>query len=191
MGPNYCEAVNFTTHGLKRSTRHYLERMWTHIDAKNTSEQLWKDEWVKHGSCSLDIEKLHNETLYLAQGMAWWKDSRLFEVLENEGIVPGAEYTLGNITGAVRKAIGKDVDTRCFYDKHTKTVFLNEILICFDKNLTLIDCDLVQKKKKLDCGKEWDMVTYPDVVPPLYYESRAGKSNVLSLILIFWSFILN
>lgn len=189
MGPNDCKAVNFTIDRLNGAGRHYLERMWTHIDAKNTSEQLWKDEWMKHGSCSLEIEQLHNEYMYLGQGMAWWKDYQLYEILGNEGIVPGAEYPLGNITGAIQRSIGKAVDTRCFYDEHTKTVFLNEILICFEKNLTLTDCDLIQKKKKLDCGKDWDMVTYPDSVPPLYYESGSGAKNLLSLLPLFTSFI--
>lgn len=191
MGPNYCTPVNFTIDHLKRDARHYLEKMWTHIDAKNSSEQLWKDEWIKHGSCSMEIEELHDEYHYLGQGMAWWRDFQLYEILENEGIVPGAEYSLGNITGAVRKAIGKAVGTRCYYDKHTKTVFLNEILICIDKNLTFIDCDLRQKKTILDCGKEWDMVTYPDKVPPLYYESGAGEKNGLYLIPLLLSFIVS
>ncbi|KAL5280501.1 RNaseX25 family protein [Megaselia abdita] len=190
MGPNDCKYVNFTIDRFNREGRHYLEKMWTHIDAKNTSEQLWKNEWMKHGSCSLEIEQLQDQYYYLAQGMAWWRDFQLYRILEEQGVLPGAEYPLGNITGAIKKTIGKEVDTRCYYDEHTKTVFLNEILICFDKNLTLINCDLMQKKKKLDCGKEWDMVTYPDVVPQLYYESGA-TGKLLSFVHLFLSVIVS
>lgn len=105
---------------------------------------------------------------YLTQGLIWWKDYRIQEILENQGIVPGHEYTLGNITGAIEMTIHKNVEVRCFYDPHTTTVFLLEILFCFDKNLTLINCNLMQEKGIRDCGMEWDMITYPDVVPPLY-----------------------
>lgn len=187
MGPNYCEYVEFDVKIANRLGKHYLERIWTHIDAKNKSENLWADEWIKHGSCSLEIEDLNNEYKYLYQGMKWWEQFQLYRILNDSGIVPGKEYTLGNITDAVRKGIGKTVDTRCFYDSYTDTVFLNEIMICFDKNMTLINCDLMQKKKKFDCGKEWDPVFYPSVVPKLYYESGVEKMqvSVFSVIIIY------
>lgn len=193
LGPNDCTAVTFDANIVNRLGKHYLERIWSHIDAKNSSTNLWADEWMKHGSCSLEIEDLNNEYKYLYQGMKWWEQFQLYKILNDSGIVPGNEYTLGNITDAVRKSIGKTVDTRCIYDKYTNTVFLNEILICFDKNLTLIHCDLMQKKKNFDCGKEWDPVVYPDVVPKLYYESGTSRTCVCLVTwicsLIVFSFI--
>uniref|UniRef100_T1GUS5 Uncharacterized protein n=1 Tax=Megaselia scalaris TaxID=36166 RepID=T1GUS5_MEGSC len=98
MGPNYCEYVEFDVKIANRLGKHYLERIWTHIDAKNKSENLWKDEWIKHGSCSLEIEDLSNEYKYLYQGMKWWEQFQLYRILNDSGIVPGKEYTLGNIT---------------------------------------------------------------------------------------------
>ena len=61
-------------------------------------------------------------------------------LLENDVVPMDAGYKVDDIFYAVRNNLSKVPSIQCIFDKETNQSMINEIRLCFDKNLTLIDC---------------------------------------------------
>lgn len=109
---------------------------------KNTKlDSLWKHEW-KHGTCAAVLPQLNNELKYFNQGLEWIKEYNMKNVLLQKGIIPNKEgYQIQQISDAIKAVLNKNPIIQCVVDHYTKQSLISEIRICFDKNLTLVDCD--------------------------------------------------
>ncbi|PSN51011.1 hypothetical protein C0J52_07447 [Blattella germanica] len=147
-----------------------LEQYWADVhNSSGTIYQLWKHEWKKHGTCAVSLPALDSESKYFGQGLKWIKDYDMDGILSKSGIQPNANYTPQEVWSAVQKTLGKDPAVQCIVDPKTKVSYLFEIRICFDKNLTLVDCDGIREHEeapgmKTNCPNR--NLTYPAFLPP-------------------------
>ncbi|KAK9885978.1 hypothetical protein WA026_013859 [Henosepilachna vigintioctopunctata] len=87
---------------------------------------------------------------------------KLCEVLEKAGITPGTKvYKSSDFVNAITEAYGKEPKITCKSISESDTL-LNDIRLCFDKSLTLIDCSEAGLNE-VSCENE-DSVKYPDKV---------------------------
>lgn len=71
------------------------------------------------------------------------------KILLENGVVPmDTGYKVNDIFYAVRNNLSKVPSIQCVVDKETNQSMISEIRLCFDKNLTLIDCDVKKLKKE-------------------------------------------
>lgn len=107
-------------------------------------QQLWKHEWLKHGTCASVLPELANEYLYFNRGLTWLHKYSMSSILASAAIRPDSKPTVDAVNAAVTSALHKRPYIRCLRDRQTASTYLSEIRICFSKNLTLIDCDGVR-----------------------------------------------
>lgn len=152
-------------------------------------EALWKHEWLKHGTCAAQLDELNNENKYFGQGLSWLQQYSMSSVLQKGGIVPDQHHTLINIHKAVVEVLHKNPSIHCIYDQKRDEVFLDEIRICFDKTLSLVDCDGVADDSEVlidyPGGK---VITNCDLVKPILYPSVVPPSHRPEVKKTEWKF---
>lgn len=172
-GPNFC---NKTWHFDPNQLFPFEQQLmiyWLNIEKNTPLYSLWKHEWIKHGTCAASIPDLDNEAKYFKCGLDWIGKYDMKSVLAKGGVVPNQSqgYKAEDIFYAVKSVLKKNPTVECVTDKKTGKLFINEIRICFDKNLTLIDCDGIKHPKLhvpgpiiTNCDPS-KTILYPDVVP--------------------------
>lgn len=89
----------------------------------------------------MQLPVLNTPLKYFEQGLEWVKQYNLTGILAQSNIVPNdMGYTPEDIYYAVNDVLKVKPDIQCTSGK-SKQSLLSEIRICFDKNLTLIDCE--------------------------------------------------
>lgn len=99
-----------------------LRNRWTDIKgskrwANKKEGELWKHEWLKHGTCSKTLPNLDSELKYFKQGLDWSKQYPLSDLLSKGGIKPNGTYPVNQIWHTLRTALGKNPRIDCFMDK--------------------------------------------------------------------------
>lgn len=124
-----------------------------------SDEEFWEYEWLKHGTCSVNIGELNSSAKYFLKALDWLKQYNMTEILAEYNIIPDNEksYELLDIHKAVKSALNKNPYINCYIDSTTREQYLNEIRICFDHQLELIDCHgmykrIRQNKVSTNCG---------------------------------------
>lgn len=114
---------------------------------------FWAHEWNKHGTCAAVLEPLNSELKYFKQGLTWGEKYGMSDILAKYGIVPDDEklYTLTAINNAVTETLGINPSIQCRWEDGKE--YLVEIRICFDKNLTLTNCDGIESVQDDGYGK--------------------------------------
>lgn len=142
IGPQFCnKTVKYNETALD-DLKDELDEYWTDIEGTG-DEGFWKHEWLKHGTCAMTDKLLTTERAYFQQGLAWSKQYNVIDILDAAQVLPGDNNQAYNVTviaQAVQKATGKAPRIQCINDVKTGLPFLFEVRICFDKNLTLVDC---------------------------------------------------
>ncbi|XP_022174441.1 uncharacterized protein LOC111036643 isoform X2 [Myzus persicae] len=146
FGPFFCN--NETTFNLNAldSIIPELKNRWTEIKASKTwtwkqEGGLWKYEWMKHGTCSKSLSALDSELKYFKQGLEWSKQYPLTNLLEQGGIKPNGSYPVNQIWHTLRTGLGKNPHIDCYYESRTNKPYIDEVRLCFNKSLALVDCD--------------------------------------------------
>ncbi|GFN82329.1 hypothetical protein PoB_000883500 [Plakobranchus ocellatus] len=119
------------------------------------------DGWTIHGlwpsirgsekltNCNNSMKFHFNEIEVLSKILAVkWpdyctdEDKRRLCVLSDYGVVPSKKqkYTVGEIFNALKKGYGKIPDITCIYDVENHTFHLEQIRLCFNKQLKMMDC---------------------------------------------------
>lgn len=139
-GPFFCNtSIPFNTADLAPIEAD-LEKYWTNVEANTQKYSFWKHEWKKHGTCAVQLAALDSPLKYFTQGLTWMKQYNITGILASSKVIPSANgYTLGDVNTAIKTVLKVNPDIQCSVDK-AKLSLLNEIRICFDKNLQLIDC---------------------------------------------------
>ncbi|KAE9529714.1 hypothetical protein AGLY_011810 [Aphis glycines] len=146
IGPDFCNnQTAFSLNSLEPIIPE-LHNRWTEIKGSKTWSKkregdLWKHEWIKHGTCAKSLSALDSEYKYFKQGLDWSKQYVLSDILEQGGIKPNGSYPVNQIWHTLRTGLGKNPRIDCFYEKGTSTPYIDEVRICFDKTLSLVDCD--------------------------------------------------
>lgn len=117
-----------------------LKSYWINVDIPTEPYSFWKHEWEKHGTCAASLPAMDKEVKYFGQGLTWLKTYNMYHVLESQGILEGKTILTKRVREAVKRRLGKNPSVHCYRDKKYGKVYIAEIRICFNKNLTLIDC---------------------------------------------------
>ncbi|XP_058815834.1 ribonuclease Oy [Topomyia yanbarensis] len=142
IGPSFCNKTavfNVTELG---KIEQQLEQFWINVEKNRPYDSLWRHEWLKHGTCAAAVlSQLNTENKYFGQGLTWLQQHSMADVLNEGGIIPGVNHTVFEIHKVLTDRLQKNVAIECYHDKETKSQYLNEIRICFNKSLELADCD--------------------------------------------------
>jgi len=139
--PSYCDVPKFNITKIE-PIKTNLTKYWTNF---KDPEKLWKHEYYKHYSCLKSDHLFPNELRFFSIGLELRKALDYYTMLQIESIVPTNKhkYKKEDIINAIRKYIKKEIVITC-----DKKNILEEIRICFNKNLTLIDCS----REEIDKG---------------------------------------
>lgn len=194
FGPNFCNnSAKFDFDQLEQIMDKLLQ-YWPDIHSHTTIyNDLWKHEWVKHGTCAALLDKLDSELKYFTQGVAWREDYKISNILGAAGIHPDSNNTVIALQTALLNGLSKNPSIHCIYDDKTDVSYLSEIRICFNKTLQLTDCDGVKRGDAVSIDYPGGtvntnchiskLVHYPSMVPPVQrkkYE-RKWKFPVVNL----------
>lgn len=167
-GPQFCNSSLHFNRTQLDPIKEQLQEYWTDIHNGSTYS-LWKHEWKKHGTCATAMPSLDREDKYFGQGLKWIKQYDMKNILSQSAILPNVQgYFPQDVWNAVQKSLGKNPTVQCHVDPKTKLSYLFEIRICFDKNLTLIDCDGIKGPSdpvtgiKTNCPLN-KTITYPGI----------------------------
>nr|GLL37009.1 ribonuclease 3-like isoform X2 [Ipomoea trifida] len=106
-----------------------LGRYWPSLTCpRRDSKKLWKEEWVRYGSCAESVVDQHD---YFAAALRAQKQINLLKLLGDAGIIPNGKYYPGEaINEAVRKAGLGDVAVTCREDENGLNTILDQVFLC-------------------------------------------------------------
>jgi len=166
LGPQFCnKSLAFNPNTLA-PIESELKENW--IDIYNGSDHysLWRHEWNKHGTCAVTVKALNNEFNYFQTGLKLLDKYNMMDVLAKVNILPGNKYMVQDIFKGIQQILGKRGQITCVIDKETRESYVNEIRICFDKTLQLVDCDGISSFPT-NCNRSKEII-YPSRVPHYY-----------------------
>lgn len=153
IGPTFCNTSNhFNPQGIYGIEKE-LENVWAPIEKHKNKYAFWKHEWEKHGTCAAKLEEFSTEFDYFRKGIQWHKEYDMVKILDKAGVIPGKSQNITEVWNSVKQVLGKNPFLSCFTHPSTKTAYLLEVRICFDKNLTLVNCDGIKKRCGKKCGE--------------------------------------
>ncbi|XP_074603188.1 ribonuclease DdI-like [Brevipalpus obovatus] len=165
LWPNYsngsypqfcCNREQFDVKVLE-PIREELEEYWPSL-MKKSSEDFWKHEWTKHGSCGVK-SKFNGLLRYFEDVVTLFKKLDGTAWLNDAGITIGGSYSQGAIQEALSKGFGANVEIMC--KRKGGMPVLTEIHYCF-KPSTLDKVDCVPPKRKGSCGGQSSEILIPN-----------------------------
>ncbi|XP_018366988.1 PREDICTED: ribonuclease Oy [Trachymyrmex cornetzi] len=163
MGPQFCNrSLSFDSKALA-PIEGALKENWIDIHNESKPYSFWKHEWDKHGTCAISVRDLNNELKYFQTGLKLLDKYNMIDVLAKANILPGNKYTVQNYLTGIQRILNKRGQVMCVVDKKTKNSYVNEIRICFDKTLQLVDCNGIYNFPT-NCNRAQQII-YPNIVP--------------------------
>jgi len=182
--PFFCnKTLPFNENALSEIMTDLKER-WADVHKNSPEGSFWKHEWLKHGTCAIQLEPLNTELKYFKQGLLFNQQYDITSILSGAGINPGSSYTGDDIMNAVQKTIKKWPAISCVKnDQHVSTeenLLLSQISICMDTSFNVIDC--YAQKTYGGCSPTKPINSYP-LIP---HNQRSGLSGgtIFGLILV-------
>lgn len=180
-GPNFCNNTWHFNPDLISPLEQQLEIYWINIEQNTPLESFWKHEWIKHGTCAASLAALNNEAKYFKMGLDLVGKYDMQTVLSKGNIIPKTQgYAVRDIYSTVKSVLKKNPTVECINDSKTGLSYINEIRICFNKNLELIDCDGI-KDPRVHVA-DTDMITSCSLAKPVMYPNVvpvASKPEIL------------
>uniref|UniRef100_A0A2A4J9C6 Uncharacterized protein n=1 Tax=Heliothis virescens TaxID=7102 RepID=A0A2A4J9C6_HELVI len=139
-GPGFCNDSWAFEPEFVKLLEQDLDQVWTNTYKETERYSFWEHEWERHGTCATALEHFATPHKYFSKAIEWHQKYFLTDMLQAAGIHPDddVEVTADNFINAVKNRTGKDPMIVC---EHFDGVqFLEEIRICFDKELNIIDC---------------------------------------------------
>ncbi|XP_036335743.1 ribonuclease Oy-like [Rhagoletis pomonella] len=173
MGPSFCnKTADFDLNQLEQILTN-LKTYWPTIDGQQKLGYFWEHEWLKHGTCAVTLEELDNELKYFKQGLAWREQFLMSNILGKAGIHPDSNNTVVALQTALLKTLGKNPSIHCIYDNKRDMSYLEEIRICFNKQLELTDCDGVLPGDAVSINYPGGtVITNCHISKPIHYPSN-------------------
>ncbi|XP_063047689.1 ribonuclease T2-like [Engraulis encrasicolus] len=124
-----------------------LEKFWPNLLSPSHSEQIWRHEWTKYGTCAASLPALNTTHKYFAKTLELRKKFDIGGALQNAGIVPtNKPYQLKKIEGAIKDAYGVKPRLQCDHDQASKGNEVHQklvqIQICMTKEFKPINCEM-------------------------------------------------
>uniref|UniRef100_A0A8D8V0K4 Ribonuclease Oy n=1 Tax=Cacopsylla melanoneura TaxID=428564 RepID=A0A8D8V0K4_9HEMI len=145
IGPVYCNKSSMQFNASQLAPiQTELEKLWTDIYRGRNHFDLWKHEYIKHGSCARVLPPLNSELKYFSQGITWQHKYNMETVLATGNIFPSTDENLFDVQTmwlSIKTVLGKNPAIECIHDPKSGLDYLMEIRICFTKELVLTDCD--------------------------------------------------
>lgn len=122
FGPSFCNnKTSFNLHELDPVNQE-LHNRWTEVKASKTwsvkrEGDLWKHEWIKHGTCAISSPSLNSEIKYFKKGLEWSNKYQLSDILSKEGIIPNGSYSVTRFWNTLTNQLGKKPRIDCHKDK--------------------------------------------------------------------------
>lgn len=178
IGPAFCDKTAVFNVTELNAIESQLEQFWINVEKNKPYDSLWRHEWLKHGTCAAAVlVQLNTEDKYFGQGLTWLQQHSMANILGEAGITPGGNYTVVQIHQVLLDRLQKDAAIECFHDKHTKLQFLNEIRICFSKNMELTDCDGILFENVFIDQPRGKMITNCNLNKPIFYPGKVPLSR--------------
>nr|XP_021194314.2 ribonuclease Oy-like [Helicoverpa armigera] len=138
--PMFCNDSWPLDRELMKSLEHELDQAWTNVYKEEEHYYFWNHEWTKHGTCSLVLEPFDSQLKYFKIGIEWNRKYPIGDMLEAAGIIPSDTkgFTPRELVAAVKAKTDKYPGVVC--QKIHEVQYLDELHICFDKQLNVIDC---------------------------------------------------
>lgn len=159
-GPNFCNRTAKFVFREIESIVPDLEAHWPDFYNDTPTDDLWKHEWEKHGTCSMTLPSLDSQLKYFSMGLDLFWQINLTQMLSDGDIRPSSNtiYEPRSITDVLSNAFGHDPIISCFYYKETQYLF--EIGQCFNKTFGKMACP-ENPPSRQRCNDS-DLVVYPD-----------------------------
>ncbi|ETN60942.1 ribonuclease t2 [Anopheles darlingi] len=178
IGPAFCNKSAIFDVSQLSSIESQLEEHWLNVEKNKPTDSLWEHEWLKHGTCAAEtIEQLNTELKYFGQGLSWLEKYSVGSGFAAGGnIQPGLNYSLATLNKALYSFYGKDLAIECYHDSKTHLQILNEIRICFNKQLELTDCDgIVGLERQATRGGAGTIISNCNAAKPILYPDTVPK----------------
>uniref|UniRef100_A0AAG5CWA4 Uncharacterized protein n=1 Tax=Anopheles atroparvus TaxID=41427 RepID=A0AAG5CWA4_ANOAO len=173
IGPAFCNKSAVFDVSQLSAIEQQLEQHWVNVEKNKPLDSLWEHEWLKHGTCAAEvIEQLNTEPKYFGQGLAWLEQYSVGAAFAaSSAIKPGFNYSLTAMNKALHDFYGKDLAIECYHDSKTHLQFLNEVRICFDKQLQLTDCDGIVGLQRitLPSSRVATVISNCNAAKPIFY----------------------
>jgi len=148
QGPNFCQKVKFDITALTPILDE-LNQFWYEIDETKDAHRFWEHEWLKHGSCAMELDIFGTELKYFGQGIDLRNKLDLYSILKSGGVIPSPTrgYRLDEIHKAFQDALGSESAVpyvQCLKTQNDETkayeYHMLAIEMCLDKELKVLDC---------------------------------------------------
>ncbi|PVD25866.1 hypothetical protein C0Q70_13530 [Pomacea canaliculata] len=129
-----------------KTLRPKLDYRWASLrvdfGVERENENLWRHEWMKHGTCATTLSALKNPFHYFNATLSLMDSFNLLEMLTEEGIKPDQKktYDYEDIRAAVQKHTGVTPCLVCIKDKEVEKTYLREVEIWLDKDFQPVNC---------------------------------------------------
>lgn len=146
--------------------------MFLVLSSETSLYSLWAHEWNKHGTCAAQIKPLNSEIKYFSKGLEWIRTFSMSNILADAGIIPMDDglYKIIDIYNAIKNKLKVNPAIECIHEKNGKQ-YIQELRICFKKDLTLTNCDgTVKNVIHVDNVK---ILSNCDQSKGIYYENTA------------------
>ncbi|XP_045476052.1 ribonuclease T2-like [Harmonia axyridis] len=140
LGPKFCKTdLQYSPNTLNPIITDMNER-WTDIHAVKGRSTFWEHEWKKHGTCAQTLKPLKGVLNYFQETLRLQNQYDISQALRDRRITPGGSYKLGDIYDALIAKFKATPWITLSLSKSNGKQLLNEIRLCFNKALKLIDC---------------------------------------------------
>lgn len=178
IGPSFCNKTAIFNVTELSAIEPQLEQLWINVEKNKPFDSLWRHEWLKHGTCAAAVlVQLNTEDKYFGQGLSWLQQHSMTGALGEGGITPGGNYTVVMIHKVLMDRFQKNAAIECYHDRETKLQFLNEIRICFNKNMELTDCDGILFEDVFINPPGGKLITNCNLNKPIFYPGKVPLSR--------------
>ncbi|XP_078000527.1 ribonuclease Oy-like [Glandiceps talaboti] len=171
-GPNNCNASWPFDPDKIKDIEPELETFWPNLYTDSKRDDFWTHEWDKHGTCGVDLEAIDSELKYFKTGLKLNQDVNLTKSLSDHGIVPSLDksYSYDDVMNAFTDTFGFAPMMNCYYNKTTKTSYLEQVSFCLTKSFKVFDCKTAPHSSYQSDEACWTNESV--IIPPIIHSSR-------------------
>lgn len=147
LGPNNCCFDNYFYYDTLKPILPMLNEWWYSYEGSN--RHFWEHEWLKHGTCSRDVEKIRGEVRYFNTTVQLAKQLPILETLKKSNIVPDNQKVLQSsdiVKALAPLSQGKVIQIDCDYEHTHPTPLVTGLNFCYDSNLLPSDCPDMKRR---------------------------------------------
>ncbi|KAH8856148.1 Ribonuclease Oy [Schistosoma japonicum] len=143
--PSYCSEYP--------AIRTEMDYAWPNLTDYKNSKLMWATEWRLHGQCAVDDRAIFHQLGYFNYSISLKNRINLLDKLKSYGIIPQSTALIGKaqIMYILQSAYGMPVALKCRPFKQALFYQLDEVIFCFNVNLTIISCPLSEKQLTNKC----------------------------------------